>query len=198
MLQLLINLPRFSRRPVKIVFLIGTFSLIAITALSAFAYQSQPQSEAQSQAKEAEPATPAEQFIGTWQAELKGRPYFLLQITSVSPKVAGSFAVAPGLNVGPTGEVDGIWSAAALPDAHPLIEPKLEGDRLTFSYKPEGDEHPDTLQVVLTGPNEATIRLIRTYDNQEQRFLSEEEIAKTMKPSHMKKADKTDPAVKKN
>ncbi len=192
-MQLLSNLQRFGWRSV-----IGVFSLIAVTVLSAFAYQSQPQSEAQSQAKEAEPAIPAEQFIGTWQAELKGRPYFLLQITSVSPKVVGSFGVAPGLNVGPNGEVDGIWSAATLSDAHPLIEPKLEGDRLTFSYISESDEHPDTLQVVLTGPDEATIRLIRTYDNQEQKFLSEEEIAKTMKPSHMKKADKIAPAVKKD
>src|SRR5579859_849384 len=189
----------WGRRFIDIAFLQVLLALMAATFLvSAFAYQSQPQSEAQSQAKEAEPAIPAQQFIGTWQVELKGRPYFLLQITSVSPEVAGSFAVAPGLNVGPDGEVDGIWSAATLSDAHPLIEPKLEGDRLTFSYKSEGDEHPDTLQVLLTGPNEATIRLIRTYDNQEQRFLSEEEIAKTMKPSHMKKADKTDPAVKKN
>jgi hypothetical protein len=176
--------PRLTKRSINIVFLLGLFALIAASVVSALAYQSQPQ------IKDAEHDTAAQQFIGTWQAELKGRPYFILRVTAVSPKVVGSFSIAPGLDVTPNGEVHEFWSPAKLSDSHALSEPKIDGNRITFSFKSEEiDEHPDTLEMTVTGPDEATIRLVRTFDNQERRFLSEEEIAKQMKPCHMKKID---------
>jgi hypothetical protein len=141
------------------------------------------------------PASTAQQFVGTWRAEMNGRPYFILNIESVTPKIFGKFVAAPGLNVSPNGEVTNIWSDAKLSDAHALIEPKLEDNRLSFQYKFEaGDEYADTFEMVLNTPDEATLRLIKTFDNQERRFISEEEIAKAMKPTHLKKA--ADPAKK--
>ena len=81
-----------------------------------------------------------------------------------------------------------IWIDAKLSDAHPLIDPKLDGDRLTFQYKFENDDaYADSFAMTLNGPDEASLRLTKTYDNQENRFLSEEEIAKSMKVSHLKK-----------
>ena len=71
-----------------------------------------------------------------------------------------------------------------------MIEPKLDGKRLSFQYKSEeGDEQADSFEMVLINPDEATLRLTKTFDNQEGKFLSDEEIAKSMKPSHMKKVD---------
>jgi hypothetical protein len=138
--------------------------------------------------KIAVPASPDQQFVGAWRAELKGRPYFILTIESVTPKVVGKFVAAPGLNVSPNGEVTNIWSDAKLTDAHPLIDPKLESGRLIFQYKFENDDpYADTFEMTLSGADEATLRLTKTFDNQENRFLSEDEIAKSMKPSHLKK-----------
>lgn len=155
---------------------------VTITGDLAFAYQTA--------SKGSDSSTSAQQFIGTWRAELKGRPYFILHIKSITPKIEGSFVAAPGLNVSPNGEVTNIWSDAKLSDAHPLIEPKLDGNRLSFQYKfEESDDHADTFEMVLTTPEEATLRLIQTFDNQEGRFLSDQEIAKAMKPSRLKKVD---------
>src|SRR5262249_21665214 len=101
------------------------------------------------------PAPADQQFVGTWRAEMKGRPYFILRIESVTPKIAGKFVAAPGLNVSPNGEVTNIWSDAKLSDAHALIEPKLDGDRLTFQYKFEvTDKYADTFEMKLDGPAE--------------------------------------------
>jgi hypothetical protein len=170
-------------------------SFTTLLALAALALAIAAPVSAQTNSKGAESSTSTQQFVGTWRAELKGRPYFILTIESVTPKVVGKFVAAPGLNVSPNGEVTNIWSDAKLSDAHSLIEPKLDGNRLSFQYKFEaGDEYADTFEMVLNTPDEATLRLTKTFDNQEQRFISEEEIAKAMKPSHLKKAE--DPVKK--
>lgn len=182
MMQPFRKIPRPNGGFTKVVIWFGVFALLGV--LSAAAYQSQPEP------KKDQALNPSQQFIGTWQAELKGRPYFIVYIESITPKIVGSFSAAPGLNVSPNGEVTNIWSDAKLSDAHSMIEPKLDGKRLSFQYKSEeGDEQADSFEMVLINPDEATLRLTKTFDNQEGKFLSDEEIAKSMKPSHMKKVD---------
>ena len=190
----MIQLPNERRRlhkpSVNVVFLLSIFVLAsAAIVISAFGYQSQ--SPPQSQSQGANSAAPAQQFIATWRGDLKGKPFAFVQITSTSPKVVGVVCTAPGINVGPSGEVDEFWWPAKLTDARPMLEPKLEGNRLSFTFKTEDADHPDTFEMVLTNPDEATLRPVRTFDNQAGRFLTDEEIAKQVKPFHLKKVDGT-------
>lgn len=147
------------------------------------------QAPTQSQPDNTQPAVSSEQFLGTWRADFKRGPYAFVQITAISPKVVGVFCTAPGINVGTNGEVDEFWWPAKLSDAHPMIEPKLEGNRLAFTFKTEDAEHPDSFEMVLAGPSEAALRPVRTFDNQAGRFLTDEEIAKQVKPFHLKKVE---------
>src|SRR5260370_22932718 len=117
---------------------------------------------------------------------LLGKPFAFEQITFISPKVVSVVCNAPGIYVGPSGEVDEFWWPAKLTDARPMLEPKLEGNRLSFTFKTEDADHPDTFEMVLTNPDEATLRPVRTFDNQAGKFLKDEEKAKQVKPIPLK------------
>ena len=171
-MQLLDRKPRRSPRTAGIALGFSVLALIAATVVaSAFAYQTKPGNSQ---------AVTAQQFVGTWKAEFKGQTYCIVHITSGSP-VVGTFSSSRNIDFGEDGNVNEVSGTEELLNSSPFLEPKIESNRLIFKWK-DGDD-VSTLELTLTGPDEAGLLFLQLTDKEDQDALD----AHKMKPFPMKR-----------
>jgi len=83
--------------------------------------------------------------------------------------------------------VSAVDDPATLKMMVPLVEPRIEGAKLIFKMV-DDPEHPDTWEMVATGPDSATLQLIETWNSDLQEIQTREQIAKWQKPFRLKQA----------
>ena len=93
-------------------------------------------------------------FTGTWQASFKGAVFMTLKIQH-GDKLSGT--MTPGrISVNDDGDL--IEAEAADGEAEPIANARIEGEALSFDWKEKDDTEVVTLEVKLTGENEAELR----------------------------------------
>src|SRR6516165_8831327 len=97
-------------------------------------------------------------FAGTWEAKFKGAVICTIKLEA-GDKISGT-ASACNINVDSDGNLIEPESASEPADPLPLLNPKVEGDTLTFEVRDEGDEHPTKAQIELKGNDRAELRFV--------------------------------------
>jgi hypothetical protein len=109
-----------------------------------------------------------QEFVGDWQADFKGQPYWTVRIDSVKPNISGRFSTAQ-FNFDEHGNVYEVSGDNELRDFSPMLEPRIEGSRLIFRWttlKTAGE-----WAMTVTGPDSAEIRMINLDDPEDNANL---------------------------
>jgi hypothetical protein len=97
-----------------------------------------------------------QQFVGTWQAQFKGKPFLTIKLEKQQDKLTGTVSHT-NIKLDDTGE---LTSAEELDGSNPIVEAKLTNGILHISSKDEDSQETIQCEMKLTGTDQAELRLL--------------------------------------
>jgi hypothetical protein len=133
--------------------------LLLLTASCAVAFAN-PARGQQSQKDKA--AKAAKRFAGVWKATFEDKHYDVLELAADGSKVSGTLSPGQVMLDEQNGEVNAVGDEPSPEAGQPIIEPEIDGDKLTFKWH-EAEEGSETVQYImeLSGEDEAELRFLK-------------------------------------
>ena len=113
-------------------------------------------------------ASAGQEFVGDWQADFKGQPFWTVRVDSVRPNISGRFSTTQ-FNFDEHGNVYEVSGDNELGDFYPMLEPRIEGNRLIFRWTTLKKAGEWEMRVI--GPDSAEIRMINLEDPEDNANL---------------------------
>jgi hypothetical protein len=99
-------------------------------------------------------------FAGLWEAKLKDKVICAIKLEAAANNISGA-VLACQIHVNGDGELIEQESSEPSDDKpEPILDPKVQGDTLSFAVKDEDDEQPLKFELKLTGEAQAELRIL--------------------------------------
>ena len=129
------------------------FLLIAASPFAVSQTKDKPSGQMKSRVPD---ASIDQQFVGTWQAEFKGKPFLTIKLEKRQDKLTGTVSHT-NIRLDDTGE---LASAEELDGSNPIIEARLTNGILRISSKDEDSQETVQCEMKLTGTDQAELRML--------------------------------------
>jgi hypothetical protein len=128
------------------ILLTGVFLVLSMSAL--FAQMAPQQSTTDS----------SDAFVGTWQAQFKGKSFVTIKLAKQEGKLTGTVSHSD-VDLDKNGE---LTRAEQRDGDDPIVDARVTGKMLRLTTKDEESQDTDQLEMKLTGPDQAELRFVGT------------------------------------
>lgn len=106
----------------------------------------------------AQNADAQKRFAGTWEAKLKDKVICTIKLEA--GEILSGVVEDCSFNVNEQGDLIEPDASQSDDQPSPILDPKIDGDKLSFAINEEGDDQPLKFELKLTGANQAELRIV--------------------------------------